>query len=111
MRRRRRPEFSPAAALDLRFRCDDLNRWLTIREYLIALLDRLWDELEGFSGKRPFGNSGWEYTLAVPLIENGFVNGIIDADGYVEEIDWDEFHGFVKECIKELAHQSQRAAA
>lgn len=42
---------------------------LTVRDYLKALLRRLWLEQEGFSGKRPFGNSGWE-----------------DEDGWIEAI-------------------------
>lgn len=32
----------------------------TIGDYLKALLARVWEEEEGFSGKRPFGNSGWK---------------------------------------------------
>lgn len=32
----------------------------TIGEYLTSLLSILWFEKERFSGKRPFGNSGWE---------------------------------------------------
>ena len=35
----------------------------TVRDYLVALLLEVWSEGEGFSGKRPFGNSGWEYDL------------------------------------------------
>jgi len=40
----------------------------TVREYLKALLTALWDEGESFSGKRPLGNSGWEFDLleAIP---------------------------------------------
>jgi hypothetical protein len=34
-----------------------------VREYLKALLTELWREGESFSGKRPFGNSGWEREL------------------------------------------------
>lgn len=44
----------------------------TVKGYLKALLSTLWDECEGFSGKRPFGNSGWEYDLTDALIENKF---------------------------------------
>lgn len=32
----------------------------TIGEYLKKLLLTLWDEEDGFSGKRPFGNSSWK---------------------------------------------------
>lgn len=59
----------------------------TIREYLIALLAALWDEQDGFDGKRPFGNSGWDCDLLVPLIRAGLIDGRLDEDGYIEEID------------------------
>jgi hypothetical protein len=35
----------------------------TIKQYLKKLLEMLWERGEGFSGKRPFRNSGWEYDL------------------------------------------------
>lgn len=44
----------------------------TIRDYLKGLLTNLWTEGEGFSGKRPFGNSGWRHDLYRPLIAAGF---------------------------------------
>lgn len=56
-----------------------------IRGYLKALLTELWAEGEGFSGKRPFGNSGWEYELYVALIMGGVVKGTLD-EGYVQDI-------------------------
>lgn len=42
---------------------------ITIGGYLQALLARLWTDGEGFSGKRPFGNSGWEDDLLEALSE------------------------------------------
>lgn len=54
----------------------------TIGGYLVELLATLWGSGEGFSGKRPFGNSGWEYDLYLPLIKAGLVRGTIDEDGY-----------------------------
>lgn len=59
----------------------------TVEGYLIALLSAVWDEQEGFSGKRPFGNSGWEYDLYKGLIAAGAVDGKLDGDGFLEEID------------------------
>jgi hypothetical protein len=59
----------------------------TIREYLIQLLTVLWRENEGFSGKRPFGNSGWDYDLYGPLIEAGLISGRLDEDGFIEDVD------------------------
>lgn len=43
----------------------------TIKGYLKALLYALWDEQEGFSGKRPFGNSGWDSCMMDALIDKG----------------------------------------
>lgn len=53
----------------------------TVRGYLIALLAELWREEEGFSGKRPFGNSGWQYDVYVPMVRAGLVAGTFDEDG------------------------------
>lgn len=50
----------------------------TVRGYLKALLTELWASGEGFSGKRPFGNSGWEYDIYRALVVNGLVGGKID---------------------------------
>jgi hypothetical protein len=33
---------------------------LTVREYMLNLALRVWDEEESFSPKRPFGNSDWQ---------------------------------------------------
>jgi hypothetical protein len=80
-------------ALEVRFDSDAGDN-LTVREYLRILLDTLWVEEEGFSGKRPFGNSGWKYELYEPLVRDGFLPGEVedgrhfpdsyeDADQYV----------------------------
>lgn len=64
----------------------------TVRGYLYALLATAWDEEEGFSGKRPFGNSGWKREIVGPLVKaryttpakaNAFVSRLIlHAFGY-----------------------------
>jgi hypothetical protein len=59
----------------------------TVRGYLVALLDTLWREDEGFSGKRPFGNSGWQGDLYGPMVKAGVVPGTVDEDGYLDEFD------------------------
>lgn len=58
----------------------------TIKGYLKTILLRLWNEGEGFSSKRPFGNSCWEFDLYLPLIKAGVVEGIIDENGYLDEL-------------------------
>ena len=60
----------------------------TIGEYLEKLLITLWNEEEGFSGKRPFGNSGWKWEIYTALISAKIVDGKLDEDGYIEEVDF-----------------------
>lgn len=59
----------------------------TVRAYLTALLVTLWQKDEGFSGKRPFGNSGWKYDVYKALVDGGAVTGKLDSDGYIETVD------------------------
>lgn len=87
-----------SAALNLRFD-SDAGKCLSIRDYFRSLLLAVWEEGEGFSGKRPFGNSGWEYDLYRPLIKAGFVSGKLDEDGGVEEVNYREANDFVKRLI------------
>lgn len=47
----------------------------TIREYLAALAKGVWVQGEGFSGKRPFGMSGWHYDLYQALVVAGHIGG------------------------------------
>jgi hypothetical protein len=73
--------------LEVSFKCDDLRKTVTIRAYLHALLQAMWREGESFSGKRPFGNSGWEYDIIAPLVKAGAIKGVIDKDGYLDDHD------------------------
>jgi len=73
--------------LQIRFTSGDLDRSLTIKEYLKELLTELWREGEGFSGKRPFGNSGWEYDIYAALVRNKVIKGEFDDDEYLEDYD------------------------
>jgi hypothetical protein len=59
----------------------------TVRGYLLRLLRDVWTEGEGFDGKRPFGNSSWDYDIKVPMLKAGLVSGRLDSDGYVEQLD------------------------
>lgn len=74
----------------------------TIRGYLKALLSELWREGEGFSGKRPFGNSGWESDLQMALIKGGAVEGTLDEDGYLDTIDGHAANNLITEAIDAL---------
>lgn len=74
----------------------------TIRGYLKALLVRLWEEDEGFSGKRPFGNSGWKVDLLEPLITAGLIKGELDEAGYITYSDDAAADALILKAIGEL---------
>lgn len=74
----------------------------TIGEYLIKLLATLWDEKEGFDGKRPFGNSDWDGDLVVALIQAGAIEGELDEDGYINSCDDDAAEELIAAAIQAL---------
>jgi hypothetical protein len=96
------PDAEVSGLLDFRFKCDDLDGEVTIREYLYQLLNTLWEEGDGFSGKRPFGNSGWEFDLFAALIKAGAIDGSLDEEGYVNNCDRKKGEQVVSDLIKEL---------
>lgn len=61
----------------------------TIRDYLVKLMADVWRYRECFDGKRPFGNSGWQYDIYKALILANAVDGSLDEYGSVDEIDCD----------------------
>src|SRR3954469_7204393 len=75
----------------------------TVRHFLVALLAALWDEKDGFDGKRPFGNSDWDGELAIALIRARLIDGAIDEDGYIETgSDWDAADRLIGSAIRAL---------
>jgi hypothetical protein len=59
----------------------------TIRDYLHTLLRKVWAEGDGFNGKRPFGNSNWEYDLYIALAKGHMLNGaVFDEDDLLQEL-------------------------
>lgn len=70
---------TPREVLDLPIG-DTYTGATTVRGYLVALLATLWDAGEGFSGKRPFGDSSWEYDLYIPLAKAGLIRMELDDD-------------------------------
>lgn len=63
----------------------------TIREYLKALLITVWEKEESFSGKRPFGNSGWKYDIYRTLATHKIIEADIDEDGDIVDIQRSEY--------------------
>lgn len=74
----------------------------TIRDYLVALLATLWTEGEGFSGKRPFGNSNWQNDLYRALVTARYIAGTLDEDGYLEEADDEAGDQLVADALQAL---------
>jgi hypothetical protein len=62
----------------------------TIGGYLCELLITLLNKEEGFSGKRPFGNSGWKNYLLAAMAEGGFVEATFDSEGYLDQVSKEE---------------------
>lgn len=57
----------------------------TLREYFKSMLLSLWKQREGFSGKRPLGDSGWDWEIYKVLTLAGYLEG--DAgDGYLADL-------------------------
>lgn len=73
----------------------------TIRDYFKALLTTLWSEEEGFSGKRPFGNSGWTWDVYRALVQGGAIKGKI-VDGDMIEHDQDEADKLIYAAIASM---------
>ena len=79
----------------------------TVGEFLKELLLQLWSEAEGFSGKRPFGNSDWQYQVYASLIEAGYDIGELDEDGYVESLDMTKADKLVMDAITDLFEEKK----
>ncbi len=82
----------------------------TIRDYLASLAWRVWDEGDGFNGKKPFGNGGWRNDVIAALIQGGAVKGRMvpsedegdESDGYPEGWAQDEVDEAVRLAIEAL---------
>ncbi|MEV4575923.1 hypothetical protein AB0K16_22025 [Nonomuraea jabiensis] len=74
----------------------------TIRDYLVSLVEVVWNEKEGFSGKRPFGNSGWDWDLYETLVRADFIDGLIEDGDYLEEFDREAGDRLIRLAIKDL---------
>ncbi len=66
---------------DLVVEFSDAGDGITIGEYLKRVMLRLWEDHEDFSGKRPFGNSGWEYPIYIALVKAKLIEGRLDEFG------------------------------
>lgn len=75
----------------------------TIRDYLKRLLFEVYAKNERFSGKRPFGNSDWEWELYHALIAGGAsFAGSINEEDELEIDDTDELDLLIFDAIEAL---------
>jgi hypothetical protein len=74
----------------------------TVRDYLKELLAAVITKEEGFSGKRPFGNSGWMRELHLPLVKAKLIKGRLDDEGYIASVDEKAAERLLLEAIASL---------
>lgn len=87
--------------LDAKFHADTLDEDITLREYFKRLLTTLWHEEDGFSGKRPFGNSGWQWELASDLMKADIIEPSLNKYGEIKDMPSD-FDKSIMEAIARL---------
>lgn len=88
--------------LSLTFESSDLSKTVTIRQFIKELARAVWIEQEMFSGKRPFGNSGWTHDVYSCLVKNGLIKGIFDSDGYLRSCNCDDADRLIVKLIESL---------
>ncbi|MEV0214370.1 hypothetical protein [Micromonospora sp. NPDC050695] len=93
---------TPAQVLATPMQSNDAEA-ATVGEYLIKLLADVWREQECFNGKRPFGNSGWDYELIEALVRAGLIDGEIDEDGTLMRSDDEAGSRLIAEAIQGMS--------
>ena len=88
--------------LDLEFFSHDLDKTLSFRQYFYELLTTLWEEEEGFSGKRPFGNSCWQFEVYAGFVKHSLIEGTLDEYGYAERYDAKAADALAQQLIKQM---------
>ena len=74
----------------------------TVKGYFEQLLLQLWYEGEGFSGKRPFGNSNWEFEIYTAWVRAKLLKGELDEYGYLIDYNREFGRRQVTRCIKAI---------
>ena len=71
---------------ELRFYSNDLDDNVSIKTYIKEILKVLWLEPDDFNGKRPLGNSGWQFDLYKAMIKKNIIEGEVDDYGCVDSV-------------------------
>lgn len=101
------PVLTDPKTLDFVFYASDIDEQVTIREYLRRLLSTLWKKGEDFNSKRPFGNSGWEWSLYEAVVRAGKVEGTFYEDGGLNTFDRDAANRLIFELIETICAAPQ----
>ena len=81
---------------------------LPLKDFLYGLNELLLEDPDSFSGKRPYGNSGWKFEIYKTFIKAGLVPGKIDSAGYLKYVDKLEAYKFLlNNVLKPLFHQTK----
>lgn len=98
------PHYYTVLTTPMPARCvTDINVNPSIRGYLASLVEALWLDGPGFSGKRPFGNSGWKWDVYEALVTAGLVEGRLDTDGFLLTVDTDTADRLIHNAIHAMA--------
>lgn len=84
----------------MEFFSKDFGGKITLKKYFIAMIEVFWNDPEDFNGKRPFGYSCWQDDLYQALIKNKFVEGKIDEEGCIDELDFKEADKVIAEALE-----------
>lgn len=99
------PNIDTTAVLNCPLDANDADA-STVREYLSRLLAKVWTQADDFSGKRPFGNSDWQYEVYDALVDAGLMYGTRDEDGFLDDYDASEGRTLILAAIEALGAQA-----
>ena len=60
---------------------------LTVRRFLVSVMERVWENGDDFSGRRAFGHIGWRLPLYALLVSESLVTGTLRHDGSLDHCD------------------------
>lgn len=72
----------------------------TVGEYLSELLKEVWTQEQGFSGKRPFGNSAWQWEVYEALGKAGIIQVTYNEWEEPELADHSEVDTLIRQAIE-----------
>lgn len=77
---------TPRDLLDLVITDSDVGD-VKLRSYVHQLFEALWQQVDSFSGKRPFGSSDWQWRVYAAMGRAGYVEAVFDDYGDLEAVD------------------------